>query len=194
MLGALFLLRFPLLRAAGNFLIREDLLAPADAIVVLAGDPEERMRFGAELYQKGLAPVVVCTGELVSGSLQAVGLKVTDAQLGRIALVRHGMDSANVILLEKGTSTWEESDAVRVMAKEKGWKRVIVVSSAFHTRRVGWVFKKKFAREGIEVLIAGARPSSNDYQVSAWWQSEKGLLFVNNEYVKLIYYRLTYRQ
>jgi len=34
-----------------------------------------------------------------------------------------------------------------------------------------------------------AAPSS-EYDVNAWWNSEQGLLMVNNEYVKTLYYLL----
>jgi hypothetical protein len=34
--------------------------------------------------------------------------------------------------------------------------------------------------------------NASDYREDRWWQSEGGLLFVVNEYLKLAYYLVTY--
>jgi hypothetical protein len=52
------------------------------------------------------------------------------------------------------------------------------------------VFRSLLEDAGIQVLIRGA-PSSL-YDESLWWESETGLIMVNNEYVKLGYYFLKY--
>lgn len=52
------------------------------------------------------------------------------------------------------------------------------------------MFRQRFAGSGINVLVH-AVPSS-EYDAKLWWRSEEGLLMVNNEYVKALYYAITY--
>ena len=71
-----------------------------------------------------------------------------------------------------------------------GYERVLVISSLFHLRRIGQVFEAPFAQEGITVLLHGA--PSDQFDEARWWQYEEGLIMLNNEYVKLLYYAWRY--
>lgn len=184
-----FLLRKPLLREAGNFLVVEDAPVATDAIFVLSGEAEERCTKAAELWTI-FGGRVIPTGAGVDGEIAALGLDVKDAQINRRSLMRHGVDSTAIVPLPAGTSTWEESLYILAYCQAFGLDDITVVSSKFHTRRMGWVFRKRMAGHGIRVRIMGADPIG--YTVGAWWKSEKGLIFVNNEYIKLLYYQLMY--
>ncbi len=78
-----------LLAAVGRFLVVDDPLEPADAIVVLAAR-ESRARGAAALYQSGLAPRVVLARvstrhDAQARVLRAAGVPATAiAQLGRV--------------------------------------------------------------------------------------------------------------
>jgi uncharacterized SAM-binding protein YcdF (DUF218 family) len=89
-----------------------------------------------------------------------------------------------------GTSTWEEAELVAGYCEREGYKVVLVVTSQFHTRRTRQVFRQALRAVGVDVTVIGAPPS--EYSTDAWWESEKGLLFVYDEYIKLIYYWLKY--
>ncbi|TAE52715.1 MAG: YdcF family protein [Bacteroidetes bacterium] len=191
LLGAgLYLARFPILKGIGSFLIREDMPVNADAIFVLSGDADERCRAAAELFRRGLAARIVTTGSNTSSALRALQMDIPDAELGAMALQKAGIDSAAVGILPLGSSTKEEADAILGYAQAAGLKRVIIVTSRFHTRRTASVFKSLFRKNGIEAVICGAAPY--DYDENRWWESEKSLIFVNNEYVKLLYYAWKY--
>ena len=88
------------------------------------------------------------------------------------------------------TATKEESEAILTYCKQHNYSKVIVLSSKFHTRRVGDVFKPLLEDEGIQVIVHGA-PSSL-YKEAEWWKYESGMIMVNNEYMKHIYYFLKY--
>jgi len=182
--------RFPLMRATGNFLIREDPAMPADAAYVLGGAPVERGAEAARLLEKGLVPVAICMGSNINRVLRAEGIELTEAGLTRNAALRAGADSGRVELLVAGTSTWEESEAILAHALARGFDTIIVVTTEFHLRRVGRVFRERFEERGITVLLRGA--PGMQYDSRRWWASEEGLLMVNNEYVKLVYYWLKY--
>ncbi|MDX2286729.1 MAG: YdcF family protein [Bacteroidia bacterium] len=186
----LWLFRFQILLGLGSWLIREDSRVSADAIVVLSGEPAERCRAGAALFREGLAPRIIATGSGVNPSLASLGIEIPDAVLGRRALMRLEIDSAAVTALPLGSSTFEEAQVLTGYAQQQGLKRVILVTSKFHTRRTGQVFRAVSEGSGITYTVLGAAP--DEYRTDRWWESEKGLIFVNNEYLKLIWYRLTY--
>lgn len=190
MLAAAWVLRVPVLRAIGDHLVQEDAHGRGDVLYVLGGAPEERGRAAARLLAEGAAPVAVCTGSLVPQSISAAGLALTEADLTRMAVLAAGGDSARVLLLQEGTSTWEEAGAILLHARSLGADTVLVLSTEFHSRRVRRVFRRRFADSGITVLVRNA-PALR-YDRRRWWASEDGLLMVNNEYVKALYYLLRY--
>ncbi|MEZ4774959.1 MAG: YdcF family protein [Bacteroidia bacterium] len=186
----LYLIRVPVLRSIGGFLIYEDTLMPSDAIIVLSGNSSERAKKAGELYRQKMAPLVIATGGVVNQALSAYGIEISDAALTEIALRREGVDSAAIRTIGRGTSTYEESEELLGYVHREGFKRIIVVTSKFHTRRTRSVFRKKFREVGVDVLLAGAEPE--DYEVETWWNAEPAMIFVNNEYVKMVYYWLKY--
>lgn len=190
LLVLLFLFRAPILRGVGNWLINEDDLEKADAIVMLGGNSYERSFLTHSLYQKKYANVVVTTGSNCSVDLQSYGITITEAEQSKYRLVKMGIDSNNVIALNKGTSTLEEAQAIKQLAQSKKWKKIILVSTKFHTARVNKYFNRILADSGIKLIVRGCDPLK--YQINEWWKKEEGLIMVNNEYVKSFYYWWNY--
>ena len=186
----LYLLREPILKGIGNFLIVEDTEITVDAAFVLSGNVLERCEKGAEIFLQGHAPTIVAIGGNINEAVRAIGIEVNGAQLSQKALISMGVDSSAIKLIERGTSTYEESEEILAYSQVMGFKRVMIISSKYHTRRIQNVFKDKFQEAGIEVIVLGAEPL--DYDLDKWWESESAMIFVNNEYVKLIYYWLKY--
>ena len=204
-----FLFRHNILLGIAQLLIKEDshvlideekesyLLAQeenprkVDAIFVLGGASGERAPLAAKLFHKGYAEMIITTGEQVPTVLEVLDTALTEAQLTRQALLNANVDSQAIITLNQGTSTYEEAEIILGYAEASNYKRIILVSSKFHTRRVQGVFRKKFEAAGIKVFILGADPLR--YEISNWWNSEEALIFVNNEYIKHLYYAWKYR-
>lgn len=190
LLVVLWSFRLSLLRALGDHLIDPDPLVSADAVYVLGGAPVERGIAAARLLRNGQVPKAYCVGGVVHPVLEAEGIRLTDAALGRRVMVRAGADSTRVGELPVGTSTWEEAGAILDHAVAQGFDTVMVVSTEFHVRRVKRVFRKRLEGRPITVVVRPA--ASLRYDSAQWWRSEEGLLMVNNEYVKTIYYWLNY--
>ena len=184
-----FLFRRPLLRGVAGFLEKTDHPAQVDAAFVLSGAAKERTIKALTLYPSFTAQLIT-TGGVVSQSLQAMNIHYTESEVMRDALVMGGADSLHVSILPKGTSTFEESEAILGYCLTKGYRRIMIVSSLHHTRRIDGVFREKFRKAGIEILIQGAAPI--EYDPQTWWQDEDGLIFVMNEYAKLLYYAWRY--
>lgn len=188
--GLMWAFRYTLLRATGDLLIDQDKELHADAIYVLGGSPIERGREAARLLGANKADHAFCTGENFYPLLAAEGIDLTEAQLSQNAILRNGADSSKVGLLEVGTSTWEEAVAILEHATASNFDTITVVSTEFHLRRVKRVLRKQGKGKGITILVRGA--FSDRYDSNRWWESEEGLLMVNNEYMKLMYYRWKY--
>ncbi len=183
----LFLFRYPILRGIGNFLIAEDSPLVTEYVFVLGGSPLERGTAAAVLYKEGRAKYFVCTGSQVHPVLEAAGDLVSEAALTARYMERLGVPSERIIVVPEGTSTYEEGEVLREFCLARGISGpVTVLSSKFHTRRVRRVFRKAFRGTPVQINMQGA-PSLR-YQTDEWWEKEEGLLMVNNEYVKLVYY------
>ena len=182
----LFLFRFPILRCAGNYLISEDPLAHADVVFVLGGSATDRGEEAAKLYFAGLCDRFVCTGKNVPGDLQEVGIDLSESDMTKLVVQRCGVPADRIESFKEGTSTQEEAIALLDREKATGVDTVIIVSHGFHLRRVRNVFENRFNAEGITVLLHGAE--SRDFSHDAWWRTEQGMMMVQNEYAKLLYY------
>lgn len=178
--------RRPIMRIFGNYLIQEDELTTCDALFVLSGNPKDRALEAARLLKSGYAPKVVCTGESVHRILLVVGDSTDEAGLSRMELLAAGIRDDKIEVLHIGTSTREESEAILAYCKIKGFKKIMVVSDKFHTNRIDYAFRDVFEDAGIHLVLRGS--PSNAYSESNWWANEEGLIMVNNEYIKLLYY------
>lgn len=86
------------------------------------------------------------------------------------------------------TSTVEEAAVLTTALKKMSPrpKRVVVLTSWFHTRRAAKVFEKQLAGTGIAVEAMPASPGQ--FTPSDWWHSELGMIMVFEEYVKTALY------
>lgn len=181
-----------ILRGIGNALIHQDRLEKCDAMFVLGGSPNERAKHAAYLYQKGYASKIVCMGGVVPEHVELLGLEYKEAQIIQSALTKkyYIPDSAIMCLLE-GTSTKEEADAIFEYTQKHQLKKIMIVSTAFHTNRVKYIFRKRFRHHKNIVLCIQPAPAM-DYNERYWWKDEEGLLTVYTEYAKKMYYFFKY--
>src|SRR5262245_54658135 len=131
----------PILHGLGSYLIARDPLVHADAIVVLAGGHPEREMAAATLFKEGWAPRVVLSRAATPPHVEALlhlGIRSHDFQgEARLALEKSGVPPAAIVTLrEPAKITEEELRIVHRFAREQGYRRIILVSSAEHLRRV----------------------------------------------------------
>ena len=78
------------------------------------------------------------------------GLELSHLEFAQRVTERMKMDAGWEVIpsLSGGaTSTFDEAEDALYYAGEKGWKRIIIVTDEFHTRRAHYAFKKIFKRE-----------------------------------------------
>jgi uncharacterized SAM-binding protein YcdF (DUF218 family) len=112
---------------------------PAEAIVVLGaaqydGRPspvfQARLDHAADLYQEGLAPVVVVTGGGQPGD------RYSEARAAAEYLYRRGVPDAAQRREVQGRSSWESLAAAARFLRQEGIDRVLLVSDRWHSYRI----------------------------------------------------------
>ncbi|TVR78037.1 MAG: YdcF family protein [Chitinophagaceae bacterium] len=187
----LFAARKPILKSLGNFLVYEKLPETSiDVLFVLSGNPYERANFAFQLYNQHEIDKIVCTGIIIPNNLKAAGYTDHEGMLTSIRLKELGIDSGKVMLLEIGKNTWEEINAIKKYVVDNQLENFAITSSSFHTRRIHQTVKRVFRRNKMPYAIFPAPVES--FNPDIWWQDEAGLITVNNEYLKMLYYRLKY--
>src|SRR4051812_25566919 len=177
----------------GRYLQHEDPLEHADAIFVLGGARIERALEAADLQQQRYAPVILLSPgreEPADAVLRARGVSLPrDAEPVRDALAGLGIPAAQ-ILIGPGSvdNTAEEGTMLRQFAAQRGWRRVIVVTSKYHTRRTGFAMRRALDGSGVQVIVRASRYDTSD--PAHWWRRRAQARFVLEEWQKLAAYRL----
>ena len=162
----LYLVRHPVFRFIAESWVVEDPLNKADALIVLSDDNfyADRATRAAELYRQNLAPTVVASGVRLRPYAGISELMTHD-------LVERGVPKERVVPFpQDADNTREEAEALKTLARQKGWKSVIIVTSNYHTRRARYIFRKEFPAD-IKVAMASARDA--DFDPSNWYEHRR---------------------
>ncbi len=166
--GAIYLLRHPILRFAGNSWVTEDPLERADALLVLSDDNfnGDRAARAAQLFQQAMAPVVVASGRRLR-SYAGIG------ELMEHDLEAHGVPKGAILVFaHTAESTREEAEQLRGLASERGWRRVIVVTSNVHARRARYIYRRVFPPQ-VDVRVGAA--ADKTFDPDSWWENRTGV-------------------
>lgn len=178
---------------AGHYLIIDEPLQPADAIIVLAGARVERWLEAVDLYREDKAGAILLSSGIVEKAerqLRAMGVRYpSEVELTRDAMVQLGIPAAAITAFrETVDNTAEEAVAAHRFALERGWRSVIVVTSKYHTRRARFAFERQLRGSGISVQVRGSR--YDEARPDQWWKHRADFRFVTWELQKLAAYRL----
>lgn len=164
------------LRELGEFLAPNPTPQPADLVLVLAGDFwGPRVLRGAELGTQGFAPVV-----LISSTPYA---RSTEAQEAIDFLAARGYSRRLFQGFEHHAhSTITEAIALRPELERRGVRRVLLVTSAYHSRRASIVFR--LFCPGIKFIAIGA--PDDLYHPEDWWEYPRSRRLFFLEWSKII--------
>ena len=130
----------------------------ADAIVVFGaaeyvGRPSPvyraRLDHAYDLFEGGLAPVIITTGGAGKDP------RYSEGQVGRDYLESRGVPDVNLIAETQGSDTDESVQRVATIMRTNDMHSALLVSDAYHLYRA----QKMMAREGVQVYIS-PRPGS----------------------------------
>jgi uncharacterized SAM-binding protein YcdF (DUF218 family) len=178
----------PLLRGIGQALVVDDPRERSDAIVVVAGGTPSREEAAAALFRDGGAPRVVVSRQFVPPRVQRLlemGVRRHDFQ-GESVLVleRLGVPRTAILTLDQPVEITEtELRAVAALARDRGWRRVTLVTTSFHSRRVRLIWRRE-AGGAIEERMAAVPDECAAGE--AWWRRRRCAEAVLHEYLGLI--------
>jgi uncharacterized SAM-binding protein YcdF (DUF218 family) len=174
---AVFLLLLLLVAVAlvfpGPFLTVDSGPVKADVLVLLGGGSHERSERAAELFKEHAAPRIIVSG-------------YGDCEINRHLLVAVGVPASVIAVENKSKTTRENAQFTVRLLREQQLKRVILVTSWYHSRRALACF-----RHDAPDIKFYSRPS---YFASARadWSHHRIGSRVRLEYVKLLGYWIRY--
>ena len=181
----------------------------ADCIVILSGgvasrtpprptievgEAGDRVLYGAYLFRQGKAPRIICTGNVATGGFAVRPVAEDMAEL----LEMLDVPKDAIITEEKSGNTREHARNLYPVLQEKGFKRVLLVTSAMHMPRSVGVFRRLCP--GIEFI-----PAPTDFRVTEgipkpWYSKATALIptpknlsdfsEAMHEYLGVAYYKL----
>lgn len=150
----------PIIAGPAQSLIRDDPLPrSADAIMVLSAgmnddgstlSPQalDRLLSGLELFNRGVAPVL-----MVSREAYIVGGQIVTSRRDQERIVALSPGALSKLVVAGIThSTHDEAIRARDVFRANRWKRIVLVTSPFHTRRACGTFE----RAGVVVSCAAS--------------------------------------
>lgn len=169
----------------GRFFIVSDALVKADIIIVLAGDSarDERLLHAIKLWQEGYAPKIALSTTLADWQ------NYEDFPTWRHATKLNILPKESLLVLDhEADSTRQEAQSLLPYVRNHQFKKVIIVTSNYHTRRSKKVFQKQWAGSGIHISISAAPFSF--FHPDDWWKhrSDSRTLFL--ESTKTLWYAL----
>jgi uncharacterized SAM-binding protein YcdF (DUF218 family) len=172
-----------LLAHAGTALVVDVPVGVPDAIVSLASHERERLPAAATQARAAPAALVILTvpAHATPTNCQDCGHRVA-------RLIRYGVPASRVRLVPiQVDGTYGEAFACREFALRSGVRRLLVVTSPYHTRRALATFRAAFAGTGVQVGVMPASASS-PAQPARWWAAAYDRWYVRYEWLATVYY------
>lgn len=178
--------------AAARLLIVHEPIEKSDAIVVLSGSAtyRERAQHAGELFHAGRANRVVLTNDnLKSGWSSAAQRNPYYHELAKEELKRAGVPDQNIqVMMVPILGTHDEVLKLKDYCDQQKLNSILVVTSAYHSRRALWTFRKVFHDGSQKVGMDPAAAGIETPPPSTWWLHRFGWDLVPREYIKLVGY------
>jgi hypothetical protein len=173
---------------------------PVDLVFVMAGRME-RKRYGLDLFRSGLAPTLVLSvGRFEVSKLKALQLQEYEELVHLRDRTppeeRHFFitmtSSGNRVERTKLArwSTYGETVAFRDFLRNQNVRRVMVISTDIHMRRVSLTFSSVFRHVGTQFLYCAVPSALSSVQKDHWWTRSADRGYVIMELIKLAGYRV----
>lgn len=176
-----------------KWLIVEVPLEKADAIFVLGGSAAylERTEKASYIYKQGIAKKIFLTddGEQAGWS-ESKRRNPSFVELARENLIANGVKEEDIETLNPQVkNTFQEIKLILETAEQKSFQSILIVTSAYHTRRTKIILESMESNTKVGILHAATgwqMPSPE-----SWWLSVKGWKAVAGEYLKILSFWLT---
>src|SRR5277367_1561777 len=173
-------------RGAGRWLVREDALGPADAIVVLSGSLPARAEEAGRIFRLGYAHQVwVSRPVSPREELEAMGVRyLGEEDFNRAVLVHEGVPEADITIFPQPiVNTEQEIEEITGQMRREQIASVMIVTSPQHTRRVRALWRK-LAGNDLRLIVRGA--PEDEFDAYHWWRNTHDTFSVVREILGLL--------
>jgi len=173
---------------AGTGLVVSRDIGQPDAIVMLASHESERLPAAAAVARQYPASRVILTVPITVTKWNCSQCPERPAQFEA-----QGVSADRIVELagDPAANTFGEAQAVRRWVAGHPIRKLLVVTSPYHTRRALHVFEQALGSLGVDV---GVRPATefSPARPQRWWLGEYDRGYVAYEWSGIIYYRVKY--
>ena len=196
LLSFLFLLSGSILSSIGKFIVADDTVSKADAIIVLNTGVEyyPRLIEAADLFKKGMAPKIVINGNRktdILRNLEQQGFKPCcswyEDRERILELLGVPREAVTAVSAEDAYDTVSEALAVGNQLMKLGINEIIITTSKYHTKRAEYVWSKLF--DG-KISIRSVSAKADPYNPEGWWKEGRQIKWVLAEYGGWLYDRI----
>jgi uncharacterized SAM-binding protein YcdF (DUF218 family) len=165
----------------GRWLVVEDPLEQAHAIVVLSGHLPDRAMEAARIYQSNFAAQVWVSQPVSPGpQLEAMHIAFIgeDFYNQKVLMARGVPADAIRILMDPAANTEQEVDEIARDCRRDGAHVVIIVTSKPHTRRVRMIWNRRVGNDPRAII---RYVSDDSFDPARWWRNTGDALDVVRE-------------
>jgi uncharacterized SAM-binding protein YcdF (DUF218 family) len=182
----------------GRLLVEHQPLGRADAAVVLSTGVEyyPRLMEAAALVRDGRVRLVVVNGNRKTDSLrrlEAMGYQPAapwnENTLRVLSLLGVPRERVVSVSAEDAFDTISEARAVAPALLAQGLRRLILVTSKYHTRRAAHIWRNRVSGN-FSIRTAAAR--EDPFQPDGWWHSGRQIRWLFAEYGGWLFYFLSW--
>jgi uncharacterized SAM-binding protein YcdF (DUF218 family) len=183
-----------LFRGLGGFLVLDERPSHSDAIIVLLSGIEyyPRLIEAASLYRNGSAEFVIINGNRkddVLRGLEKDGFEPCcpwyEDALRVLSLLGVPRDNVIYISAEDAYETVTEAETVGGNLIRMGYKKIILVTSKYHTRRAHYVWSEMYKGR---LSVCSVSAKADPYDPGGWWKDGRQIRWLMAEYGAWIYY------
>ena len=121
-----------------------------------------------------VAPLVVASGRMLRPYTGMAEIIERDLEI-------HGVPMESIVKFpQRAANTREEAEALKGLVANRGWRRVLIVTSNYHTRRTRFIFDRVFP-SNVTVRVSAAHDS--EFDPAHWWEARLGVKLFSGELV-----------
>jgi uncharacterized SAM-binding protein YcdF (DUF218 family) len=146
-----------------------------DLIVALGGSLRcERELYAADLFKQGW-------GAYLSVSGVPMGDYGHTADSLRRSVIAANIPPERVVMVRDQFNTRTEARRTVELMRQRGWRRAIIVTSAFHSRRAVYTFER--AAPELQFFSFPVPQTDREWRAERWWSRRRDALMTVREFI-----------
>ena len=178
---------------AGSWLVINDDLQNADAIIVLMGSSSDRMLQSSEIYELGYSEKIL----MVNTYTPAKDLLIergyylkSNTEVAKEMGIALGIPDESILILPGDAKSTRDEAAIisAFIAQENSISKVILITSSYHSRRSSAIFRRAFSKMEEPINIITIPSKYTEFNTRRWYSDRESAKRVVMEYTRLFYF------